>query len=256
MNTPSTRLVAVLVAILAVLPWLSSGRAEVLPGPVVVPVPTFTAPDATFMTEGVWGVPTARLEPVTVGGAARATLAGRSLAASGPSPATGQRDALEAAHSLLRQGSPVWEVEGGDSPGLREGDRVVSGPDGVPRVSPGPGQWLVVNADGFRTVSVRDVPPLRERDRIDLDVVGFRLENTAGTSGSLLMAVAWVDALTPGDLTAGRRVAITGQVSSSGDADEVRYVREKAEGSRAEGFEFLAPGRTTLAQVVEGLGGR
>lgn len=240
---------AALLVFVAVAP---TGRAEISPGPVIPLEPTFAAPDPTFLESGEWGVPTVSSTPVTGVGLVGALLSGSTTTvAAGSGPNTGQGAALDAAHAYLRGNSPVWSVAAPVGE-LREGDRVIAANGTVPDDVPEPGEWLVGNTDGFRNVTVGPAERVEwdRRNHVGLQVDGFPLPDVSGSSGSLAMAVAWVDALTPGDLTGGRKVALTGEVNSVGAVHEIRYAEEKAAGAAAGGYEFYDTPGDTLAEVV------
>jgi hypothetical protein len=63
--------------------------------------------------------------------------------------------------------------------------------------------------------------------------------NVSGTSAGLLMALADIDLLTPGDLTNGRKIAATGTVSPDGTVGGVLAYREKGAAAKRAGATVL-----------------
>lgn len=81
--------------------------------------------------------------------------------------------------------------------------------------------------------------------RVDVTGVG-------GPSGGLMLTLAFVDSLSPGSLTGGRRLAGTGTIALDGSVGPVAGVAEKLDAARRDGAEvFFAPARA--ARVHDGL---
>jgi PDZ domain-containing secreted protein len=103
--------------------------------------------------------------------------------------------------------------------------------------------------------------------------VGLDFHGTSGSSSGLAGALALVDALGPAPLAAGRRIAVTGTVSPSGEVGPIGGLRQKAVAARRAGATVLVVptdeveiarryagglsvvGASTLAHAVEALGG-
>lgn len=81
----------------------------------------------------------------------------------------------------------------------------------------------------------------------------FDLGRIAGPSAGLMLTLATLDALTPGDLTGGQVIAGTGTISDSGAVGEVGGVQQKSAGARAAGAQlFLAPsGEADAARAAQ-----
>jgi PDZ domain-containing protein len=72
---------------------------------------------------------------------------------------------------------------------------------------------------------------------VNVDTTGI-----GGPSAGLAMALAITDALTPGDLTGGTRVAVTGTIDPDGNVGEIGGIEQKAVAARAAGVKlFLVP---------------
>ena len=77
-------------------------------------------------------------------------------------------------------------------------------------------------------------------------------ENIGGPSAGLMFALAIVDKLTPQDLTAGRRIAGTGEISLKGEVGRIGGIAEKLIAARRQGVTiFLVPaGNCDEARLV------
>jgi PDZ domain-containing protein len=72
---------------------------------------------------------------------------------------------------------------------------------------------------------------------VNVDTTGI-----GGPSAGLAMSLAITDALTPGDLTGGKRVAVTGTIDPEGNVGEIGGIEQKAVAARAAGVKlFLVP---------------
>jgi PDZ domain-containing protein len=72
---------------------------------------------------------------------------------------------------------------------------------------------------------------------VNVDTTGI-----GGPSAGLAMALAITDALTPGNLTGGERVAVTGTIDPEGNVGEIGGIEQKAVAARAAGVNlFLVP---------------
>ena len=73
--------------------------------------------------------------------------------------------------------------------------------------------------------------------KVDVDTAGI-----GGPSGGLAMTLAILDDLTPGNLTGGKRTAVTGTIDSDGHVGEIGGIEQKAIAARAAGAKlFLVP---------------
>ncbi len=73
--------------------------------------------------------------------------------------------------------------------------------------------------------------------KVDVDT-----NNIGGPSAGLAMSLAVLDEITPGELAAGKRVAVTGTIDESGNVGEIGGISQKAVTARAAGARlFLVP---------------
>lgn len=100
-------------------------------------------------------------------------------------------------------------------------------------------------------------------ERVDLNLdVGFEVtlgsDNIGGPSAGLAFTLAVLDQLTPGELTGGERVAVTGTIQVDGSVGSVGGVEQKAAAVRKAGIStFIIPsalGEDTIARVKERAG--
>ena len=86
-------------------------------------------------------------------------------------------------------------------------------------------------------VSVRDRPLFEFPFEVNIDS-----GDVGGPSAGLAFTLALIDVLTPGDLTGGKRVAVTGTIELDGSVGPVGGVRQKTEAAVKEGAAlFLVP---------------
>ena len=93
--------------------------------------------------------------------------------------------------------------------------------------------------------------------RLAVSAVAYPLGGVEGSSAGLVLALARLDALTPGDLTGGRRIAGTGTIGLNGDVGEVGDVAEKvraAADARLEVFFVPVWQRREAAAAARGTG--
>jgi Lon-like protease len=96
----------------------------------------------------------------------------------------------------------------------------------------------VAAADGQPRVGVE----LRELFEVLPVKVSIETENIGGPSAGLMFALSIIDRLTPEDLTGGRRIAGTGEISIDGEVLPIGGVAEKLVGARRQGASvFLIP---------------
>ncbi len=162
------------------------------------------------------------------------------------------------------EGTPAAEL-------LERGDVIVS-VQGVEVVSPSqlveaiggrsPGDFITIGVERASSGQVEEIPVTlaqREDDasraflgvatseRVDLDLdVGFEValgsDNIGGPSAGLAFTLAVLDQLTPGELTGGERVAVTGTIQVDRSVGSVGGVEQKAAAVREEGVKvFIIP---------------
>ena len=86
----------------------------------------------------------------------------------------------------------------------------------------------VVDQQNTRIIGV----VLSLRFKVPLDIQ-LDTSDVSGPSAGLAMALAIVDVLTPGELTGGKRVAVTGTIDPAGDVGEIGGLPQKAVAARA-----------------------
>jgi PDZ domain-containing protein len=79
--------------------------------------------------------------------------------------------------------------------------------------------------------------------------VDIALEEVGGPSAGLAFTLEVIDALSPGDLTGGRRVAATGTIELDGSVGQVGGVAQKTAVAEEEGVELLLVPRPELEQA-------
>jgi Lon-like protease len=153
------------------------------------------------------------------------------------------------ADGRLRPGDRILRVDG----------RAVSSQDDVQRAirRHRPGQRVVLSVRRGRreldvTVGTRASvdPPSRAQVGVVLrdDYAGLPVdvtidtENIGGPSAGLMFALSIIDKLTPQDLTAGRRIAGTGEIDTEGEVGPIGGIAEKLVAARRQGATiFLVP---------------
>lgn len=180
------------------------------------------------------------------------------------------------------EGTPARDVlERGDVI-LSVGDEPVLAPtqlaDAIANLSPGDSVSFDVERRStgiVETVSV--ILASREEDaskaflgvsmteRVDLDLdVGFEVnlgsDNISGPSAGLAFTLAVLDQLTPGELTGGERVAVTGTIQVDGSVGSIGGVEQKAAAVRKAGIStFIVPsalGEDMIARAQDRAGSK
>lgn len=101
--------------------------------------------------------------------------------------------------------------------------------------------------DGFLGIQPRDRPQF-------LNDVGFQVEidsgSVGGPSAGLAFTLAVLDQLTPGELTGGQKVAVTGTIDPAGEVGAVGGVLQKTAAVRDLGADvFIVPARLNEAEL-------
>ena len=84
--------------------------------------------------------------------------------------------------------------------------------------------------------------------------VTINTDRVGGPSAGLAFTLAIIDDLTPGDLSGGKRVAVTGTISEDGSVGEIGGISQKATSAKAAGAEvFIVPAcaRTDIKKECE-----
>ncbi len=168
------------------------------------------------------------------------------------------------AHSRLAPGDLITSVDGTSVSSSedviaavrahRPGELVrldVKGPSGSARVA------QIELGASERGEALLGVALRTEQGRFEYPVdVRISPEGIGGESAGLAFALGLLDVLTPGELTGGTKVAVTGTIGVDGRVGEVGSVTEKAIAARRAGARhFLVP-RGQLSEALLGSGGR
>ena len=86
----------------------------------------------------------------------------------------------------------------------------------------------VAEFQGKRIIGVAVAPRFEFPFRVDIDT-----SNITGPSAGLAMTLAIIDDLTPGDLTGGKRVAVTGTIGPDGTVGQIGEIQQKAISAKA-----------------------
>jgi PDZ domain-containing protein len=85
--------------------------------------------------------------------------------------------------------------------------------------------------------------------------VKINTQLVGGPSAGLAFTLAIIDDLTPGSLTGGRRVAVTGTIAPDGSVGEVGGVEQKAITARSNGVQLMIVPKKEVADARHGAGG-
>lgn len=94
---------------------------------------------------------------------------------------------------------------------------------------------------------------VQTRSRTDLPIdVGIDSGRVAGPSAGLAFALGVIDVLTPGELTGGHPVAVTGTLSLDGTVGPIGGLEHKVDAVRSAGVKvFLVPASQSVAELVK-----
>ena len=97
---------------------------------------------------------------------------------------------------------------------------------------------VAADENGRRYIGIKDMTTTFDSPvKVSVDTAGI-----GGPSGGLAMTLAILDDLTPGDLTGGTRVAVTGTIDADGNVGEIGGIEQKAVAARAAGARvFIVP---------------
>jgi PDZ domain-containing protein len=129
-----------------------------------------------------------------------------------------------------------------------------------------PGDTIPMRIERDGTAQTVEVPVARGDDgapiigvyvsgRYDFPIdVNVDTSSIGGPSAGLAMSLSILDTLTPGDLTGGKSVAVTGTISEDGSVGEIGGISQKASSAKASGAEvFIVPActREDIKQACE-----
>jgi PDZ domain-containing protein len=84
--------------------------------------------------------------------------------------------------------------------------------------------------------------------------VNIDISRVGGPSAGLAFTLAIIDTLTPGDLTGGKQVAVTGAISGDGTVQEVGGVEQKAITARTSGVDLMLVPKGEVKAARQGAG--
>ena len=94
----------------------------------------------------------------------------------------------------------------------------------------------LVDSSNSALVAAQMVLPEGLVEKAEAKVV---LENVGGPSGGLAFALGFIDKLTPGSLTGGKSLAVTGTIDDKGTVGEIGGIQQKIYAAKRNGDEFL-----------------
>ena len=174
-------------------------------------------------------------------------------------------------------------VAGGPAEGLLEATDVILSIDGAPVTTVEslravladlePGMTAVVTVENFETHERRDVEITLGThpdgggsfigvsgvtERIQRSPLPFDVDISSGSVGGpsagLAFTLVVIDVLTPGELTGGKRVAVTGTIRLDGSVGDVGGVAQKAVAARDAGAEMIIVPAALVADARSGAG--
>jgi PDZ domain-containing protein len=164
------------------------------------------------------------------------------------------------AGNILKAGDTVLTVQGQVATGLPQVQRMVAETQGQRTVD------LEVTRDG-KKLSLSVLPKqIDGKWRMGIYVqtvptfpfpIDVQVGNVGGPSAGQILALAIYDKLTPGELTAGKRIAGTGTISQDGEIGPVGGVKQKMYGAKKAGVSwFLVPSENcdqVIGNIPDGL---
>ena len=143
------------------------------------------------------------------------------------------------AADVLKQGDVLLQVDGKplDQPdSLSEAVKTHKAGDTVEVVLERDGKQQTVQVPTVAGDDGKPVIGVYVSGRYDFPIdVKVDTSNIGGPSAGLAMTLSIVDTLTPGDLSGGKRVAVTGTISEDGSVGEIGGISQKATSAKAAG---------------------
>jgi PDZ domain-containing protein len=155
--------------------------------------------------------------------------------------------------TIVRDGTTqtVEVTAGRVVPAVAAGRAGASGAGGSPDGGSGP--ECVAASVGTGAACLGIVVQTFTRFEFPIDV-NFDIARVGGPSAGLAFALAIIDDLTPGDLTGGERVAVTGAITGDGVVQVVGGVEQKAITAREDGVDLMLVPRSEVAAARRGAG--
>ena len=85
----------------------------------------------------------------------------------------------------------------------------------------------------------------------DIDLFVDKGKRESGPSGGLITSLAIFDAITPGDLTKGRKIAGTGTIDINGKVDEVGGIKYKLGGAEKNNADIFLVPKANLKEALD-----
>ena len=177
----------------------------------------------------------------------------------------------------------VGTVAGGPAEGLLEATDAILSIDGAPVTTVEslravladlePGMTAVVTVENFETQERRDVEITLGAhpdgggpfigvsgvtERVERSPLAFDVDISSGSVGGPSAGLAFtlivIDVLTPGELTGGKRVAVTGTIRLDGSVGDVGGVAQKAVAARDAGAELIIVPAASVDEARSGAG--
>ena len=174
-------------------------------------------------------------------------------------------------------------VAGGPADGLLEGTDVILSIDGEPVTTVEslrtvladrePGTTVTITVENSQTHELRDVEITLGShpdsggafigvsgvtERLERSPIPFEIDislgNVGGPSAGLAFTLIVLDVLTPGELTGGKRVAVTGSIGLDGSVGEVGGIAQKSVAARDAGAEILIVPEALVDEARSGAG--
>ena len=82
--------------------------------------------------------------------------------------------------------------------------------------------------------------------------VSIHVDSVGGPSAGMMFALGLIDKLTPGDLTGGKFIAGTGEISDDGTVSPIGGITQKMYGVRQAGAEYFLAPAANCNDVVKG----
>jgi PDZ domain-containing protein len=169
---------------------------------------------------------------------------------------------------VLCNGPSAGKLQLGDQITAIDGHAITNAADVKPLIvahHPGDDVKVTVDRDGtprvvnvkagsragqaFLGISSTDI----QRHHFPIDVT-IDTERVSGPSAGLAFTLAIIDDLTPGSLTGGKQVAVTGTIAPDGSVGEVGGVEQKAITARTNGVQLMIVPKSEVADARRGAG--
>lgn len=156
------------------------------------------------------------------------------------------------AHGILEAGDIVLAVNGKQSASVEEYVKIVAATPAGQKVK------MRVARNGKELAL--EVPTQQENGQSRMGIVlshGYEfpvnvklaLDEVGGPSAGLIFSLGVLDAMTPGDLTGGKKIAGTGTIAENGQVGPIGGIRQKLVGAKADGAQYFLAPKDNCAEV-------